>query len=134
MPTRFQNLRQAVANLSAPAEKQVHYLERLFMPLTGGNGTEGYGNDELALELQDIFLTASDMISHGELTEVEREAVRPLDELLEKWSGKQNSDFWRREALFHDARWEEVRSIASCALAQLPDEERAVGRSAVNGR
>ena len=73
---------------------------------------------------------AGDMIEHGELAEAERDAIRPLDELLLHWSGQENADFWEREALFHDSRWAEVRACAAGALARLPDEQRAVGRSA----
>ena len=129
MPTRYQQLRQAVANLASPAEAQVRYLDRIFSSITAGKSAVGYGNDELALELADIFLAAGDMIGHGELTEAEKEAVQPLDALLATWSGPEKGDFWRREALFDDARWTEVRACAARALAHLPDEERAIGPS-----
>jgi hypothetical protein len=130
VPTRFQQLRQSVANLAAPAEEQVRYLDHIFTSLTGGESAAGYGNDELALDLEDIFLAAEDMVEHGELREVEKEAIRPLDELLGKWSGQQNADFWRREALFDDPRWAAVRACATRILEQLPNEDRAIGRSA----
>jgi len=127
VPTRYQLLRQAVANLAAPAEEQVRYLDKIHKPLTGGGSAAGYGNDELALELDDIFHAAGDMIDHGQLTEPEKDAIRPLDELLLKWSGPNNAEFWAREALFHDPRWSEVRACAAKALERLPDEERAIG-------
>ncbi|MDX2208883.1 MAG: hypothetical protein SFV20_00840 [Sphingopyxis sp.] len=129
MSTRFQQLRQSVSNLAAPADEQARYLDRLFTSLTCGGSASGYGNDELALELEDIFRAADDMVDHGELTEMEKEAVQPLDEMLAEWSSQDNADFWRRDALFVDPRWAEVRSCASRALAQLPDEVRSVGRS-----
>ncbi|WP_324750294.1 hypothetical protein SH591_01990 [Sphingomonas sp. LY54] len=87
----------------------------------------GYGNDELALELNDIFLAAGHMREWGEISDAEVAAVKPLDDLLEKWSGEANSDFWQREALWTDPRWKEVRKCASQALAALPDEERDTG-------
>lgn len=130
MPTRYQQLRQAVSNLASPPEEQVRYLDESFTSLTGGGSAAGCGNDELALELDDIFQAANDMIEHGELSETEKRAVLPLDELLARWSGPEKAGFWQRGALFNDARWEEVRACASLALASLPDEERAVGRSA----
>ncbi len=98
--------------------------------MTGGESAAGYGNDELALELDDIFCAANDMIEHGELSEAEKDAIGPLSETLLKWSGQKNADFWRREALFHDGRWAEVRECAARILARLPDEERAWGRFA----
>ena len=130
MPTRYQQLRQAVSSLAAPSEAQCRYLDESFTSVTGGGSAAGYGNDELALELDGIFQAADDMIEHGELSEAEKSAVLPLDELLRKWSGLGKADFWQRDALFSDARWEDVRACAAHALAKLPDEERAVGRSA----
>ncbi len=124
MASRYQQLRRAVANLAAPAQDQIRHLDEGFASLTGGGSAAAYGNDELALELDDIFHAAGDMIAHGELSEAEKEAIRPVDELLRKWSGQENSDFWRREALFNDPRWAEVRACAARALAHLPDEER----------
>ena len=130
MPTRYQQLRQAVAVLAAPAGEQARYLDEGFASLTGGGSAAVYGNDELALELEDILVAANDMIDHGELAEEEKAAIRPLGALLSQWSGEENADFWTREALFDDARWTEVRACAARALAHLPDEARATGRSA----
>lgn len=130
MPTRYQQLRQAVANLAIPAEAQARYLDESFTSVTGGGCAAEHGNDELALELDGMFQAANDMIEHGELSEGERMAILPLDEWLTGWSGPGKADFWQRDALFNDARWEEVRACAAHALAGLPAEERAVGRSA----
>ena len=127
--SRYEQLRSAVANLARSAEEQVRYLDELHAPLTGEASADGYGNDELALELDDIFHAANDMIAHGELTEAQRKAIAPLDELLRKWSGQENFDFWRREALFQDDRRAQVRACAAQCLARLPDEERVIGRS-----
>lgn len=129
MATRYQQLRQAVANLAAPADEQVRFLDEGFTSLTGGGSAAAYGNDELALELDDMFHAADDMIQQGELSEAEKEAIHPLDALLAEWSGQENADFWRGEALFHDARWAEIRACAARTLARLPDEERATGRA-----
>lgn len=87
----------------------------------------GYGNDELALELDGIFCAAGHMREWREISDPEVAAVKPLACLLEKWSGPENTDFWRREALWKDERWEEVRACAKRALASLPDEERDTG-------
>lgn len=74
---------------------------------------------------RDIVAAALDRALHSAA-----EAIQPLDLLLEQWSGQENADFWRREALFHDPRWVQVRACAARALARLPDEERATGPSA----
>jgi hypothetical protein len=133
MPTRYEQLRQAIAVLGAPAPEQASYLDELMAPVTGGGSAAAYGNDELALGLDDIFHASKDMIWHGELTDAEAALIRPLDDLLTQLSGKHNADFWRREALDADARWDDVRALARSALSGLTDEERAVGRCARNG-
>jgi hypothetical protein len=98
--------------------------------MTSGESAIGYGNDELALDLDDHFHPANDMVSYGELSEAERDAILPLSELLGTLSGQEHVDFWQREALFNDPRWAEVRSHAGRALEHLPDEPRAFGRFA----
>src|SRR4051812_201640 len=107
MPTRYQQLRLSIGNLAAPADAQAAYLERLHSPLTGGASAAGYGNDELGLEFGDIYCAVGHMLEHGAITQKEIDAAKPLDGLLERWSGKTNADFWTREALFNDARWRE---------------------------
>lgn len=130
MPTRYQQLRQAIFYLAASAEGQSAHLDRILAPVTRGGSSAAYGNDELALELDDVFHAANDMIEHKELSEVECAAIRPLYDLLTRLSGQHNADFWRREALASDPRWDEVRKYAEAALRLLPDEVRAIGRSA----
>ncbi|MAO96395.1 MAG: hypothetical protein CL803_08495 [Citromicrobium sp.] len=130
MPTRYQRLRESVAHLAASPEEQVAYLNSILGHLTPDGDAAGYGNDELGMEFGDIFLASPDMIECGELTDAERAAILPLDSVLEKWSGQENADFWVRPALFSDPRWQVIRDLASAALAQLPDEKRAVGWSA----
>lgn len=124
MPIRYQQLREAIAILAAPAESQATYLDRLFSRLTAGSSAGGYGNDELALCFDDIYCAVGHMRDHGEITQEEIEAAKPLDALLARWSGEANADFWTREALFTDPRWEEVRRCAQKVLQAFPDEMR----------
>ena len=72
-------LRDAVANLAAPAADQVAYLDRSFAGLTGGRSAEGYGNNELVLEFEDMFVAVDHMLDHGEITQAEIDALRLLD-------------------------------------------------------
>jgi hypothetical protein len=122
MPTRYQQLRQAISNLAAPASEQAAYLDRMFSSLTGN--AADYGNDELALEFDRIYRAAGHMLEYGEIAQEEIDAAKPLDALLDRWSGGANADFWTREALFNDPRWEEVRLSAQDALQAYPDERR----------
>lgn len=124
MQTRYQQLRCSIANLAASADAQAAYLDRLHSPLTGGASAAGYGNDELGLEFGDIYCAVGHMLEYGEITQKEIDAAKPLDSLLERWSGKANADFWTREALFTDPRWHEVRHCAQKVLEAFPDEVR----------
>ena len=124
MPTRYQQLRQAIANLAAPAAEQCTYLESIFLR-HGSPLPPDFNTDELGLEFGDMYLATGDMLECGEISQSEVDAARPLDKLLEKWSGRKNGDFWTVRALFSDARWDEVRQLATAALACYPDEARA---------
>jgi len=134
MPTRYEQLREAIRYLAAPAPEQIAHLDELMRSVTGGGSAAAFGNDELALSLDDLFFASSDMIAHGELTNAEAAAIRTLDEALTSISGGRNASFWRREALRDDERWDGIRMLAASALAKLPEEVRAVGRSAKNVR
>jgi len=124
MRTRYTLLREAVANLAAPADAQVVYLDRSFSGLTGGQSAEAYGNDELAMEFEDSFIAVGHMLHYGEIKTSEIDALQSLDDMLSRWSGEKHSDFWARTALFADPRWEAIRLRASEVLALLPDEAR----------
>jgi hypothetical protein len=124
MPTRYQQLRDAIAILAAPADEQAAHLDQILSPVTGGGSAAIYGNDELALDLEAAYSAAGHMLEYGEITQAEIEAAAPLWQVLLKWSGKANGEFWTREALFKDPRWQEVRQLALDALKALPDEER----------
>ena len=114
MPSRYDQLRQAIADLAAPAALQD---ERL----CGCGFDAQYGNDELALVFEGIYLAANDMRACGELSDDQVSAPQPLNTLLLKWSGQEHEDFWRREALWTDSRWEEVRACAQTVLASFPE-------------
>lgn len=124
MGTRYTILRHAVANLAAPAEAQVSYLDRSFSGLTGGKSAEAYGNGELAMEFDDIFIAANHMLEFGEISRDEISALRTLDDMLTRWSGSGHKGFWAREALFEDPRWQAIRQRAADVLAILPDVAR----------
>lgn len=124
MCTRYTLLREAVANLAAPANAQAAYLDRIFSGLTRGQSADAYGNDELALEFEDCFIAVGHMLHYGEIKTSEIDALQSLDDMLSRWSGEKHRDFWARTALFADPRWEAIRLRASEVLALLPDEAR----------
>lgn len=117
MTTRYQDLRAAVAMLAADADRQHAHLEALLAHLTPDGDARGYGNDELALELDDSFFAVGSLLEVGQITQSEVDAIRPLDKRLIDLSGEAHADFRRRGALWTDPRWEEVRELARAALA-----------------
>ena len=122
--TRYQMLREAVAILAAPSKEQVDYLDRIFIKCTGGGSAAAYGNDELALGLDDTFIATDHMMGFGEISANEVSAIKPLnDHFLAYWQ-PEDATFWNREALFDDPRWQDVRALARAVLNQLPDEKR----------
>lgn len=124
VPTRYQMLRRAIANLARAADEQAEYLDTLLSPVTGGASAASYGNDELALQFEDYFVAVENMLAAGEISQDEIAAAKPLEALLLKWSGQSNADFWTREALFEDNRWAEVRKCAGEVLVNFPNEVR----------
>src|SRR6188768_210747 len=121
---RYQLLRETIVRLAASADDQHAYLESILAHLTPNGDATGYGNIELALEFDGIYPATEDMRQCGEITQEEIDAAKPLEALLTRWNGQQNADFWRREALWQDPRWEQVRQCARQVLSQYPNEER----------
>ena len=121
---RYKRLREAVSILASPAEVQIDWLDQLFSSLTKGETAEAYGNDELALTFEDAFSPAQFMIENGEMSRQEFEKLRSLDVLLELYSGETQKEFWRREALQEDPRWEIIRLRAQEVLEGMPEDAR----------
>lgn len=90
------------------------------MPLAVNGDSSAYGCDELVLQFEDYFISVEYMLADGELTVDQKEALVALNAFLEKWSGETHSDFWRRDALQSDPRWEVVRGLAQSALDVMP--------------
>ena len=111
MTPRYRMLKEAVAALAESADQQ----NRL---LTARGFSAEFGNDELALGLDDAFAAAADMMATGELTQAQAEAAGALDRLLASWG--EPSDVWRRDSLWSDDRWEQARALARAALDVLP--------------
>jgi hypothetical protein len=89
VPTRYEQLRQAIANLAADGEEQVRFLDQLLSPVTDVSSAGAGGNDELASVFDDFFRAANDMVEHSELSQTEKQIIEPLDALLTKWSGQE---------------------------------------------
>jgi hypothetical protein len=120
MLTRYDHLRAATARLSSQAEEQEFYLRKLLLPIAVDGDSPSYGCDELGLQFEDYFVSAKMMLEAGELSRLQFDALNSLNTVLDTWSGEQNADFWRRDALRDDPRWAEVRLLAQRAIDLLP--------------
>jgi len=120
MRTRYDHLRAATGRLAAPAEEQEAYLRELLRPLAVDGHTSAYGCEELGLQFEDYFVSAELMMTDGELSRRQFDALNSLNAVLDAWSGEQNGDFWHRDALRADPRWAEVRALARKAVEILP--------------
>lgn len=113
-----------MANLAAPPDLQVAYLDKIFVLCTGGGSAAGYGNIELIEEFYDIFLAKNHMLEYEEIKESEIASTVQLDGFLSLICAEQDDKLWAREALFIDERWNQIRARASEVLKELPDEPR----------
>ncbi len=95
-------MRAALLNLSASSAQQIARLEKLGVSPSA---------DELALEFDDAFFLARDLLS-GSLAK----AIASLNELLEKMSNATDKNIWSVEGLQKAAEWRHVRRLAREAL------------------
>ncbi len=101
-------LRNVLANLAAPATRQIGYLEPMdVLPLV----------DELGLEFDDAARLVPQLVEEGHLTREQAEAVTALDHLLSEMGAKQA--LWTTDALCDHPAWQEVRRLAAAAEQQL---------------
>ena len=105
---QISTLWDAVLNLALPANEQLAILD-----VAG----DSRAVDELALNYDDSFWVVSEAESQNELTQDELSALRSLDRQLNQMSGEANAENWTIEALQVSDCWEEVRKLASIALA-----------------
>jgi hypothetical protein len=69
--------------------------------------------DEMALDFENWSACVS---TCWQLAPEQAAALKSLDDFLREMSDLPESDFWTDEALFIDARWNEVRALARTAL------------------
>ena len=96
---------RALADLSAPADKQLAHL---------GNTTPV---DELALNLDDVAGAAA--AAHGLLTPRQLALLNNVVDQLTAMSGEHNSNLWTSSALLDADEWSVVRESAGHALAEM---------------
>lgn len=113
----YRNLKGSIERLTLAADQQIAYLDSILGHLTTESDASGYGNDELAIELAENVYLLPNILDDGLLTEEAVEAIKSLDDFLEENSGQKNADFWRRDALYLDEHWNEVRRLAKVALS-----------------
>src|SRR5688572_14192839 len=92
----------SLERLSAPADEQQAYLERL--------GTAPSA-DELGLEFSDAFLAVREA-----LPERVADAAARLDQFLSSFGGSKNAELWTVLALGQAPEWRKVRELAKEVL------------------
>ena len=98
----------AVLNLALPASEQLAILEA---------SGDSRAVDELALDYDDTCWIITEAESQNALTQDELSALRSLDRQLDHMSGEANAGNWTVEALRFSDCWQEVRKLATLALA-----------------
>jgi hypothetical protein len=101
----YENLKRALEDLAAPADKQETALRKA-----------GVGPDELALELDAFAAAALNLVDSGELSAEAHEIVRSLHDHLGAFSDAHNAEEWTEAALYRSANWATARELASRAL------------------
>ena len=117
----YLSLRQKVELLAAPATEQVEWLDQSFSLVTGGGSAEGYGNDELLDGYFEDVVALNHLVEIGQVTKTEAESMLRLEDFIAEMS-KGNDEFFERDALFSDRRWEDIRVVAKEVLAELPNK------------
>ena len=116
---RLAGLLETLRILAADAVAQAEYLARLGLPDSA---------DELALELHDAVVLLGQLVDDCVMSEEAAEAVLAVDRKLNEMSGERKASLWTREALERSSYWDEVRQLATVALAALEKKTR-VGRA-----
>ena len=112
-PIERARVRVALEHLSWDAEHQQRYVAKIF-GLAKADFRQNI--DELALELDDAWLTRSTMLSEGAISLAEAEAVDALLAHLQSFSGEDNAELWEAVSLFSAPKWAETRELARRAL------------------
>ena len=100
-----ERLLSSVQRLAAPAEEQLRYVREL-----------GVGNDEIALEFDDVAGTRRTLVIDGMLSEEQAEAIAAIDVQLRRISSA-GAVRWTDEAMRTGEDWAALRSAAQSALA-----------------
>jgi hypothetical protein len=98
-------LDRTLQRLAAEAPAQQAYLQKLDIDA-----------DEFALEYDDLFRRAEARWRAGELTQIEYDALKALNTLLDAMSGPEKAALWTVDALQSRPEWIEVRRLAGKAL------------------
>jgi hypothetical protein len=102
------NLIAQLELVAAPAATQIAYLRE-----------HRFSSDELALDLNDLCLLASQAVELGLISTAVHDSLARLDEHFDAISGQQNAHLWTDDALKCSAEWRAARSTAEVCLSIL---------------
>jgi hypothetical protein len=122
--TALDRLKSSVQILSSSIEKQIKFLNDFgnLGPYSKNleNVPDDWNIDELGLQFGDVEILVPGMLKRQELTEEQAERAAEVGKMLQRWSGRDNKEFWTIGALKSDPRWEQVRDAAAKVF---PDRE-----------
>jgi len=104
----FGLLRKALERLAWLAPKQIAYLIK-----------HRVDADDFALDHYEGVLMLDQFLEQGLLPPSAAEKIRAVDRKLDEMSGAHNAHLWDDEALRNSPEWQDVRRLASAALAEL---------------
>jgi len=100
MDAKLQILQWALQALAQPAEVQLTLFPDFVCK-----------TDELALDFDNALGATSDLLNSEQ-----RECLRPIDKVLDEFSGEANASYWSEDALRNNSLWSYVRNMARHAL------------------
>ena len=106
-------LEEMLTMVAADAETQIAWLKELAKNLDPSAELV----DELALDFNDAFVYARQLLDEGEVSRTVYDSLAAVDRKLDLMSGHENTELWCFDALRHRAEWQDVRVLAQKALA-----------------
>jgi hypothetical protein len=116
-------LREALELLAADAEAQIDWLVKVELHPNVSDAEvradDLWNCDELALNLEDYTVRLPALLEDGLVSEANAARIQAVDRYLADRSGHDHPEFWTFGALRGSPEWEQVRRLASIALAAL---------------
>jgi len=105
-------IRRTLQVLASPAEDQLSYVQSL----------GPVGNDEMALEFDDVAPAALSLRGSEYITDQQAAGIEEVNKQLRTMSGRENAELWTDDAVRIAPEWARLRELAATALSQLDEQ------------